>query len=226
MTPRTRRKTAPSLLILQVDSHRIKADGLDMTAVARGPATISSLFSSARCKIAETTNLDSFQRLVRDAADQGRWDVVVIIGHSNAHGLKIASDRFSTWEEVGAELKPLKPRRLVLIACKGGRASGANALFRKLRDLRRIYACPVNCSKDLGKVMLGLVPVAVENKAPRRRLIRYAQGLTALSVGGQLRHWARNEDKDNPHGQLFDILADLIDPQVRGLRLLLTGLLR
>lgn len=183
-----------------------------MTEVARGAATISALASLAGTRVAETTDLNSFQSLVREAADQGRWDVVVVIGHSNAQGLKIASDRFLTWDEVGAELKP---RRLVLVACKGGRASGANALFRRLRDLRRIYACSVSCSKDLGMVMLGLVPVIVEKKAPRAELLRYARALTALSVGGQLRHWARVRDKDNPHGQLFDILADLIDPRVR-----------
>lgn len=224
MPSRPKRTRFPSLLIIQADSEKLAADGLDLSEVARSVATLATLISLARSQVAKTSTFVSFQNLVRDAATRGNWDVVVIIGHSNAEGLRVASDRFLGWDDVGRELRPLKPRRVVLIACKGGRASGANALFRRLRALRRIYACPANCTKDLGKLMLGLVPAAVEKKAPRPESILYAQGLAALSVGGQLRHWMRDHDKDNPNGQLLDLVADLIDPHVRGLPQLVAAL--
>lgn len=214
---RAHRRQRPSVLIIQADSDKLAANGLDLSAIAGFTAQVAGLISEACAHVATTTTFESFRNLVEHVGAQGRWDVVVLIGHSNSDGFKIASDKFLVWEDVASELRVLGPRRIILIACRGGRSPGANQLFRRLSSLRRIYACPVNCTKELGAVLLGLVPWVVETKAPRPDAIRNFQLLAALGVGGQVRHWQRDLDRDNPDGQLLDFLADAIDPIVRSL---------
>lgn len=214
---RARRSQGPSVLVIQADSEKLEADGLDLSEIAGFVSQLSGLISATRARVGRTTTFVTFRSLVEEVAAQGRWDVVVLIGHSNSEGFRVASDRFLSWEQVAVELRPLRPRRMILIACKGGRSPGASHLFGKLRDLRRIFACPVNCTRDLGAVLLGAVPWVVEKKAPSARTIRNAQVLAALGVGGQVRHWQRDRDKNNPDGQLLDFLADAIDPIVRSL---------
>lgn len=47
----------------------------------------------------------------------------VVVAHSNREVIRIASNLAVTWNRLGAFLEPLKPRRLALIACTGGRSN-------------------------------------------------------------------------------------------------------
>ncbi len=84
----------------------------------------------------------------------GTFDVIVTVGHSDAAGIQIASDRIVSWTEFAAWIQPLRPRRLLLAACRAGRWDAGEALFKANNRLRRVYACPVNATKDFAAMML------------------------------------------------------------------------
>lgn len=208
----------PSLLVLQLDSKKLQADGLCLRDHAQLTAIVGKLTSDAEVTICTTTDEQDLLAQLAGLTEQKRhFDVVVCIGHSNEDGIKIASNRFSDWEAFAGYLKPFKPRRLMLIACSAGRWPAANVLFRKLSTLRRIYASPVNASKDLANLMLWCVPYLLKVKAPPVSAVRYAQLVAAVFTGSQIREWRRTRDKDNPEGILLDLMAQLADPYVRRL---------
>ncbi|WP_437737348.1 hypothetical protein [Sorangium sp. So ce1335] len=187
-----------------------------MGDVTRLVSVIGTVASDATVTIRETTSerelLDQLAALLQD---DRRFDVVVAIGHSNETGIRIASDRFAPWDAFASYLKPFEPRRLMLVACQAGRWPAATVLFRKLPKLRRIFASPVNASKDLATLMLAMVPYLLEVKAPRDHAVRIGQAVSVVLTGRQVRQWMRTRDKDNPEGLLLDEAAQFVDPYLR-----------
>jgi len=122
--------------------------------------------------------------------------------------MRIASDQFVGWDAFAGYVKPFKPRRLLLVACKAGRWDAGEALFRAKPRLRRIFACPVNASRDFGALMLFSVPYVVAERAPRDKHVFWSQVTSIASTGRQLREWRRTTDKGNPDSSVFDLLAD------------------
>lgn len=201
---------------MQIDTARLRADNLHLGDITRFVSLIGTVASGATVTILETTTerelLDQLAALLQDGR---RFDVVVAIGHSNETGIRIASDRFATWDAFAVYLKPFEPRRLMLVACQAGRWPAATVLFRKLPKLRRIFASPVNASKDLATLMLAMVPYLLEVKAPRDYAVRVGQAVLVVLTGRQVRHWMRTRDKDNPDGLVLDKAAQLVDPYLR-----------
>jgi hypothetical protein len=210
------RPRQPSLLILQFDTERLRDDGLCLIDKARFVALLGAFNSGADVEVCATTDLrDLLDQLAALVKQERRFDVVVCIGHSNETGIKVASDKFVDWEAFAGYLKPFEPRRLLLIACRAGRWPAANVLFRKLPKLRRIFASPMNTSKNLGDLLLWAVPYLLEARSPRAKLVQYGQIAAAALTGGQIRQWIRTRDMDNPDGMLLDLGAQIAEPYLR-----------
>jgi len=170
------RKRAPSLLILHLDSAKLRRDGLHLG----GPAALTSIWAGlgmgAQAETVDATDLESLRRHLQHLAEQKReFDVVVAVGHSNQEGIRIAAEEFVNWDAFAAYLQPFSPRRLLLVACKAGGWPAASSFFQKLPLLRRIYASPVNASKHLGELMIALVPLVLAVQAPTKRQVTAAQ---------------------------------------------------
>jgi hypothetical protein len=218
--------TPPSLLVFVHDVGRLRADGLDLTAVAQFAGVVCQFVSGAHVEVREIDDerslLDACAELARDART---FDVVVSIGHSNDSGIQVARDRFADWEWYASLLKAFQPKRLLLVACQAGRWPAASTLFSRLRRLRRIFASPVNVSGALGAVMVSLVPYLLEVKAPRVGVVTAAQVALAAATGGQVRQWMRADAAD-PDGHLLDLVAVAVDPLVRKIPGALAGIFR
>lgn len=214
-----RRRTASgpqSLLILHLDAGKLREDGLYLGDAARFSSMVSAIALGSPAEVREATDRTSLQAVFAElAANKRRFDVIVAIGHSNAEGIRMARDHFARWEEFAQWIRPFKPRRLLLAACQGGRWSPGQALFVANPLLRRIFACPVNASKDFATMMLFAVPYVVANRRPRDKDVLWSQ-LTAIGVTGrQLREWRVTKDKGSIEGIGYDMLADLADPIAR-----------
>ena len=208
--------TPQSLLILHLDADRLRADGLHLGKVARFAGAVSTLALRSPVVMEDTTSSDHLhETLARLVTTKRRFDVVVVIAHSNAQGIRIASDLFTTWDAFAGYLKPFHPRRLLLVACKAGRWDAGEALFSRMPQLRRVFACPVNASRDFGALMLFAVPYVVAERRPKDRHVRWSQIATIAATGRQLREWRRTEDAGNPDSAIFDLIADLADPVAR-----------
>jgi hypothetical protein len=209
-------------LILQCDSEKLLRDGLSIAAGGASAAQLVQSFSDIHVDVVEGTDERS---LAREFAHRSgaAFDVIVVIGHANEAGLQLASDRFAPWSVVAEWLRPFAPRRLVLLACRAGRALPAQILFDELRQLRRVYASPMAVTKATAQLLLAAVPYLVLNRVPNSTLFRGAQLTVAALTGGHLREWTRVEDHRNPTSPLWDVVADVVDPVVRDLNRRVVG---
>jgi hypothetical protein len=213
---RSRRKAPQSLLILHLDAEKLRADGLHLNEVAEFSGALSAIALGSPVVIKDTTSGDQLHRTLAELVTAGRmFDVVVVVAHSNAKTVRIASDLSVSWDAFAGYLKPFKPRRLLLVACKAGRWDAGESLFVSMLQLRRIFACPVAASKDFGALMLFAVPYVVAMRTPRDRDVMWSQIAAVAVTGRQLREWRRCTDKGNPDSAILDLLADLADPVAR-----------
>jgi hypothetical protein len=165
--------------------------------------------------IEDVTSKDHNGKLAALSLAKKTFDVIVVIAHSNQDVIRVASDLVLPWPAFARFLKPFKPRRLLLVACRGGRWDAGENLFNSIRSLRRIYACPVNASKDFGALMLFAVPYAVAERRPRDKHVWWSQVASIAITGRQLREWRRTTDNGNPDSCVFDLIADFTDPIAR-----------
>lgn len=202
-------------MILHLDADKLRQDRLHLGEQAAFAALLANQGLNATVALADVTDRESLHRTLADLVERRcTFDVVVVIGHSNSAGIRIATDAFVEWQVFGEYLKPLHPRRLVLIACRAGQWPSARDIFPTLKKLRRLYASPVNATKDLAQFMLALAPVLLEVKGPRAKHVTWAQAAAVALTGGQIREWMRS-DMENPDALLLDFAAKLLDPMVR-----------
>lgn len=215
-TKKAKRPNYQSLLVLHLDATKLREDGLHFEDVSGAVELIAKLRGSD-VELADIHTQAQLNARFATLTDARRtFDVVVIVGHSNDQGIRVAADLFLKWEQLAILLRPLSPRRLLLIACKGGRSHVAEHLFRTIRPLRRIFACPVNANRDFGSLLMFAVPYVLEHRRPRTGDLQLAKAASALLSGRQLREWTRS-DQGSPEGPLLDAAADLADGLVRGL---------
>lgn len=216
-----------SLLILRLNAAKLRSDGLHLGDVAHYSAAISAVALGSEVVVKETTTLDELHRTLAELdLAKRKFDVIVVVAHSNAEGVRIASDAFVDWNAFTAYWKRFSPRRLLLVACKAGRWDAGEALFSGIPTLRRIFACPVNASKDFGAMMLFAVPYVVANRTPKDKHVFWSQVAAIAATGRQLREWRRTTDAGNPDSSVFDVLSDFADPFAREIPSALRAIVR
>ncbi len=217
----------PSLLVLHVDANKLRADGLHFETAARITAGLVSAGLNANVAIEDAATLSELLSNLAPLAEAKRtFDVIVIVGHSNETGIRLDATNFVQWSVFAQYLKPFKPRRLLLVACRAGRWDAGEALFTTLRNLRRIYASPVNVSKDFASLMMFAVPYVVAERAPKKHHVTWAQVAAIGVTGRQLREWTRVADRGNPRSGIYDVFADALDPIAREVPAALASLIR
>jgi hypothetical protein len=218
---KTRRAPRPqSLLILHLNSAKLRQDGLHLGDLAWYVGALSAYGLGSTVQIHEPTTLaevrDTFAALATNRNPKtDPYDVIVVVGHSNEVGIQMAADHFAKWEEFAAWTKPLRPRRLLLAACRAGRFEPGDAMFAVNRDLRRIFACPVNATKDFAKLMLFAVPYVVAERTPKAKHVFATQAASIVLTGCPLREWRRTADKGRRERLVHDLIADLTAPLMR-----------
>lgn len=205
-----------SLLILHLDSDKLRADHLHLGDVAAFSSMIATLALGSDAVSIDVDDSMAFENLLRVAVEDRRaFDVIVVVAHGNAFGLQVAQNRFDRWEEFAKNLSLLRPRRLLLAACQAGRYDAGEALFRSNPRLRRIFACPVNASRDFATLMLLAVPWIVSTRKLRERDLLTSKFAAVLLTGCQLREWRRSTDRGNPDRPFLDVLSVAADPFAR-----------
>ncbi|WP_428261067.1 hypothetical protein [Haliangium sp.] len=213
--------------MLHLDAQALHRDGLHLGDFASLAGWFSSiaLRSDVVCEDT-TTRHDLASKLGRLAEQKRRFDVILVVGHSNSEGIRIGADLFVDWSTFAQFLKPFHPRRLLLVACQAGRWDAGEELFSRLPELRRIYACPANASKHFGVLMFAALPYIVANRRPRARDVKWGQFASIFLTGRQLREWRRTRDKGNPDAAWLDFVADATDPVTRSVPSVLKSLFR
>lgn len=85
-----------------------------------------------------------------------RFELVVLIAHSNESIIRHARDGSREWPAFAKYLEPFAPRQLALIACAAGGHAVAAQLFSALPRLDRIYASPEYVNVNLANLILAV----------------------------------------------------------------------
>ena len=207
-----RPKPGSHLLIIECDSRKLAADGLNL-GHAFGQL-VKSLFPQKRIAIIQTS---TEQKLTEDMAaalkDFGRFRSVLVVGHSNETGLMLTADGLRTWEVVGSWLQPFAPEFCFLAACRAGRSEAVRNLFKPVSMLRQIYASPAALYKNQLPPLALLIGMLLkdgridEDHSGALRLANY------FLSGGQLFRWKRKElgPGEEIKARLLDSAAALLD---------------
>jgi len=207
-----RPKPRSHLLILECDSTKLAADGLNL-GHAFGEL-VKKLFPQKRIAVIRTS---TEQQLMEDMAaalkEFGRFRSVLIVGHSNEAGLVLTADGLRTWEAVGNWLQPFAPEFCFLAACRSGRSEAVRNLFKPVPALRQIYASPAALYKNQLPPLALLIGMLLkdgridEDHSGALRLANY------FLSGGQLFRWKRKElgPGEEIKARLLDTAAALLD---------------
>lgn len=79
---------------------------------------------------------------------------IVLVGHSNQSSIKLTSDLFVNWQELGERLEPFLPEQLIFLACQAGDILACEVLFESIPSLQQIFASPVNVSKSQQDIII------------------------------------------------------------------------
>ena len=207
-----RRPARAHLLIIECDSIRLAADGLNIGS-AFGHL-VRGMFPQKRIAVVQTS---SEARLKEDLADtfakHGRFRSILVVGHSNKTELGLTSNGRYPWSAVANWLQIFEPEFLFLAACEAGGSDSVRDLFKPINTLRQVYASPVKLYKDQTPPLAVLILTLLQNgridqdQSSALRLAHY------VLTGGELFLWRRNETGpgEELQGRLWDCVAAALD---------------
>jgi hypothetical protein len=214
--PRTGRRTSPAarrtsgstkrttpkplhLLIIECDSAKLAADGLDLGDSAAVGVWFADLVFEGRGAPLGVRTLkvygpdDLLHGLGAVKEESGRVRSVLVIGHSNATGIMLASEFFKGWDVLGRFLAPLAPTHVALLACSAGGRTAVSELASGLRGVREIVASPAAATKPLVGYLAGWLLSRMRRRRTNQDARLLAQiGLAWLS-GNVVFHWTPRE---------------------------------
>jgi len=205
-------KSRSHLLIIECNSQRLAADGLNLGSVFG--QLVKSVFSEKRIAVVQTSTEEQLKEdLAAVFQEFGRFRSILIVGHSNEAGLMLTADGLRTWDVAGNWLRAFEPEFCFLAACRAGRSEAVRKLFGPVPSLRQIYASPAALYKNQLPPLAILIGMLLkdgkidEDQSGALRIANY------FLSGGQLYRWKRRETGtgDEVKGRLLDSLASMLD---------------
>jgi hypothetical protein len=136
-----------------------------------------------------------------------RYRAILLVAHSNAHGLQLTNEDFADWTTIATWLESFAPQYLVLIACDAGQFTGICTLFRALPALRKVYASPVTINSDQVQHLNLLIEQLITERRVDDSLLRITQALSFLTTKGILFQWTRADCQD--HNKLRGVMETI-----------------
>ena len=155
-----------SLLILECDSRKLVGQSL-----AIGSAVYELINRLApgviRTELVRTTSEQQLlEELGRVKERHEFFDLVLVVGHSNPHGLQLTAEKFTQWSVFAKWIETFEPKKVLLAACEAGRWLSAKAIFDGVPKLKEIYASPVLMNQQQAMVVVLLVFYFLMVKSP------------------------------------------------------------
>lgn len=200
------------LLIIECDSQRLAADGLNLGSPYW--QLVSTLFPQKRIAIVRTSSEKKLNEDLGEAFEKyGCIRSILILGHSNEAGLVLTADGLRSWPVVGNWLQRFEPEFCFLAACKAGKSEAVRGLFGPIETLRQIYASPAVLYKNQLSPLAVLIYMLLkdgridEDQSGALRLTNY------VLTGGQLYRWKRAETgpAEEMKARLLDTVSSFLD---------------
>jgi hypothetical protein len=200
------------LLIIECDSRKLAADGLNLGSAFGRLA--KKVFPKKRIAVVRTSTEHNLKEDLAAAFQEfGRFRSILIVGHSNETGLALTGDGLRSWDVVGNWLQSFEPEFCFLAACHAGRSEAVRNLFKPVRTLRQIYASPAPLYKNQLPPLAMLIGMLLkdgridEDQSGALRIVNY------FLSGGQLYRWKRQETGPGEElkARLLNSVASLMD---------------
>jgi hypothetical protein len=225
-----RRPPRNDLLIIECNSAKLAADGLNIGAAFANlldNALAKALLPNKRIVLVKTSTEDKLRQDLADTfQERGRFRSILIVGHSNEVGLELTNAPLRNWSVVGNWLQPFEPEFVFLAACESGKSAAVRDLFIPMKKtLRQVYASPaalhITQAPPLAVLILMLLKFGKidETQSGALRLGNY------ILTGGQLFRWRREETgpAEEVTAASWDAIGSLFDQGVWDLAELLAS---
>jgi len=214
---RQRRPSRAHLLIVECDSARLSADGLNIGS-ALGDL-VSGMFPDKRIFVVRTSTEDALREVLAEAFEKyGRFRSILIVGHSNEADLILTEGRRYSWGTVGKWFQIFEPEVLFLAACRAGASVSVRELFKSMNTLRQVYASPITLHKNQTSPLAFLILTMLAAGRIDEGISIASRGASYVVTGGELFRWKRGETGPGRElkGSLWDIVGEF-GPRVRNL---------
>src|ERR1700734_1518028 len=140
-------KPRAHLLIIECDSRKLAADGLNLGSAFGQLA--QTIFPGKNIAMVQTSTEEKLREDLAEVFQKfGRFRSILIVGHSTDGGLILTSDALRSWDFVGNWLQVFDPEFCFLAACRVGNSGAVRNLFKPVPSLRQIYASPTALYKN------------------------------------------------------------------------------
>jgi hypothetical protein len=207
-----RQRPAAHLLIIECESVKLARDGLAIGTEVKRLAEV--FFPKKRVLLVQTSSPGELLKTLAEISEKdSRFRSVLVIGHSNAHGLKLTSDPLCSWNVAGEWIARFKPKFLLLTACEAGRSLPAGKLFETVKSLKAVYASPNKLYREQAYILLLVLHQLLERRSVDKELFAIAQTINFFATGGIFFKWTKREFRPGKElaGKLWDLAAMLLN---------------
>ncbi len=206
-----RRPPFAHLLIIECDADKLAAERLSLgTNVFE---FLKGFPSGKRIEFLPTSTADHLSAEFAAVMEKHtRFTNVLVVGHSNSQGLRLARDAFVKWPVLANWLTAFEPKNILLITCEGARFEGVSALFEGIKSLRNVFGSPVDLHPgQAGPLIIATLALLNGEHIPEH-LKMAVQLVSFATTGGIPYRWTRQEvlKKEIFEGQLWNALADAL----------------
>ena len=190
--------TSSDLLIIECDSASLAADRLNLGSLFYQLLShdIAKLFfANKKIVLLKTSTRAKLNEQFAEALERhGRFRAVLVVGHSNPEGIRVAHDEFLEWRVFGHWLAPFAPELIFLAACEAGKSTAVRDLFEPLKaTLCDVYACPVKLYPLQAASFAVLIASLLWTGDIDENDSTVAQLLNYVTTGGQIYRWSYDE---------------------------------
>jgi hypothetical protein len=202
-------------LVVECQAERLAEQTLDFGR--RIVPVLSAMFPKKRIVLVPTSSVSKLGPALADTFTRyGRFRSVLVVGHSNAAGLRLTNDHFCAWGAVGRWLAKFEPEFLFLAACEAGRSEAVRELFAPIPSLREAYASPIRFYSDQLAPLVLLTVLVLQQRRIDAAVSSVARVSNWFITGGQLFRWRRGETGPGEEltGRLWDLAASVLNRRI------------
>jgi len=173
-------KRRKQVLVIECDSNTLEAQSLAIGDEIK--TELQKAFPKNGIDLIKATAKSNFDRELDIVLRKYRrpCKTVILVGHGNESGIKLTSELFMGWQDLGSILEPFAPEQLIFLACRAGGIAACEILFDSIPSLQEIFASPINVSKTQQDIVVHKVRYTLSAKKENPYVVNLLQTANAL----------------------------------------------
>ncbi len=197
-----------SLLLIECDASKLESQSINL---GQEVDSILKYVLPGKYKYVKIDNKNNlFLELATLKKEAMNYDVIFMVGHSNAKKIILANNFSVEWSVLPGYLDFLHPKCLVLAACEGGKFLPSHDIFEGIKSLKEIYGSPVKLQKNQ-LITLKLLILYLLYSRFKKKIWQWGSIFGYLFTGAIiLRHTRQEYIKNKPYYEVQQSLYDFL----------------